>query len=65
MSIKISILNDIYSFGLTHEISFLCRDNRRHQTTLMYRPAHRRTSSAAHHADDLLVVLVKLMQFQT
>jgi hypothetical protein len=37
----------------------MCRDNlRRHPTTLMDRPAHRRTSPAAHLADDLLLVVI-------
>jgi hypothetical protein len=41
VSIKILVLYDIYSFGLTNAISSLCRDNRRHQTTLMDRLALR------------------------
>jgi hypothetical protein len=48
VSIKILVLHDIYSSGLTHAISSLCRENWRHQTTLMDRPTHRRTSPAAH-----------------
>jgi hypothetical protein len=51
-------LHDIYSSGITHAISSLCRDNLRHTTTLMDRPAHRRTSLAAHLADDLLLVVI-------
>jgi hypothetical protein len=63
MSIKIQVLHDIYSFGITHAISFLCRNNLgRHPTTLMERTTHRHTSPAAHLADDLLlVVIVRLM----
>jgi hypothetical protein len=41
VSIKILVLHDIYSFDLTHAISSLYRDNRRRQTTLMDRSAHR------------------------
>jgi hypothetical protein len=41
MSIKILVLCDIYSSGLTNTISCLCRDNRRHQTTPALRPALR------------------------
>jgi geranylgeranyl pyrophosphate synthase len=52
---------DIYSFGLTLAISSLCKDNRRHQTTLMDHSALRRTSPTAHYADDLLVMIVRLM----
>jgi hypothetical protein len=48
VSIENLVLYDIYSSGLTHAISSLYRDNRRHQTTLMDRLAHRRTSPAAH-----------------
>jgi hypothetical protein len=40
LSIKILFLCDIYSFGLTHAISSLCRDNQRHQTTQSRRPPH-------------------------
>jgi hypothetical protein len=39
VSIKILVLHDIYLFGLTHAISSLWRDNRRHQTILMDRPS--------------------------
>jgi hypothetical protein len=47
--IKILVQCDIYSSGITHAISSLCRDNLgRHPTTLMDRPAHRRTRSVAH-----------------
>jgi hypothetical protein len=55
VSIKILVLHDIYSSGLTYAISSLCRDNWRHQTTLTLRPALRRTSPAAHLADDICV----------
>jgi hypothetical protein len=41
VSIKILVLHDIYLSGLTHAISSLCRDNRRHQTTLTLRQALR------------------------
>jgi hypothetical protein len=61
MSIKILVLLDIYSSSLTHAISSLCRNNRRHQTIPTDRPALRRTSPATHLADDLLVVIVRLM----
>ena len=55
MSIKILVLHDIYLTSITHAISSLCRDNLgRHPTTLMYRPAHHRTSPTTHLADDLL-----------
>jgi hypothetical protein len=48
-SIKILVLHDIYSSDITHAISYLCRDNLGwHPTTLMDRPAHRRTSPATH-----------------
>jgi hypothetical protein len=54
VSIKILVLHDIYSSGLTHAISSLCRDNLgRHPATLMDRPAHRRTSPATHLAEIL------------
>jgi hypothetical protein len=33
--IKILVLHDICPFGLTNAISYLCRDNLRHPTTLM------------------------------
>jgi hypothetical protein len=47
VSIEILVLHDIYSSGITHAISSLCRDNLgRHPTTLMDRPAHHRTSPA-------------------
>jgi hypothetical protein len=49
MIIKILVLHDIYSYGITHAISSLCRDNLgRHPTTLIDRPAHRHTSLATH-----------------
>jgi hypothetical protein len=48
VSINILVLHDIYLSGLTHTISFLCSDNRRHQTTLVDRPTHRQTSPVAH-----------------
>jgi hypothetical protein len=45
VSIKILVLHDIYSSGIRHAISSLCRDNLgRHPTTLMDRQAHHRTS---------------------
>jgi hypothetical protein len=59
LSIKILVLHDIYSSGITHAISSLCRDNMRHPTTLMDRPAHRRTSPAAHLAYVLLNLVVR------
>jgi hypothetical protein len=47
VSIKILVLHDIYLSGITHAISSLCRDNLgRYSTTLMDRPAHRRTQSS-------------------
>jgi hypothetical protein len=61
VSIKILVLHDIYSSGITHTISSLCRDNLgRYPTTLMNRPAHRRTSPAAH-LDEILSLLVLLI----
>jgi hypothetical protein len=61
MSIKILVLHDIYSSGITHIISSLCRDNLgRHPTTLMDCPAYRRTSPAAH-LDEILSLLVLLI----
>jgi hypothetical protein len=55
VSIKILLMHDIYLSGITHAISSLCTDNLgRHPTTLMDRPAYRRTSLGAHLADDLL-----------
>jgi hypothetical protein len=56
VSIKILVPHDIYSSGLTHAISSLCRDNRRHRTTLTLHPALRRTSLAAHLVDDIVLV---------
>jgi hypothetical protein len=54
MSIKILVLHDIYSSGITHVISSLCRDNLGwHPTTLMDRLSHRRTSPATHLAEIL------------
>ena len=54
VSIKILVLHDIYSFGIIHTISSLCRDNLGwHPTTLMDRPAHRCTILAVHLGDDL------------
>jgi hypothetical protein len=54
VSIKVLVLHNIYSSGITHAISSLCSDNLgRHPTTLMDRPAHRRTSPAAHLAEIL------------
>jgi hypothetical protein len=58
VSIKILVLHDIYSSGITHAISSLCRDYLgRHPITLMDRPVHRRTSLAAH-LDEILSLLV-------
>jgi hypothetical protein len=59
VSIKILVLHDIYSSGLTNAISSLCRDNLRHQTTLMDRPAHRRTNPDTHLTDVLLNLVVR------
>jgi hypothetical protein len=39
VGIKILVLHNIYSSGLTHAITSLCRDNWRHRTTLTDRPA--------------------------
>jgi hypothetical protein len=40
VSIKILVLYDIYSSGITHAISSLCKDNLgQHPTTLMDRPS--------------------------
>ena len=67
MSIKILVLHDIYSSSITHAIYSLCRDNLgRHPTTLMDRPAHHRTSPAAHLdeilcAHDIISLLVLLI----
>jgi hypothetical protein len=61
VSIKILVLHDIYSSGITHAISSLCRDNLGwHPITLMDRPTHRRTSPAAH-LDEILYLLVLLI----
>jgi hypothetical protein len=65
MSIKILVMYDIYSSCLTNALSSLRKDNQRHQTTLMGRRAHHRTNPTAHLDDDLLVVIVRLMHFQT
>jgi hypothetical protein len=60
VSIKILILHDIYSSGITLVVSSLCRDNLgRHPTTLMDLLAHRRTSLATHLADVLLNLVVR------
>jgi hypothetical protein len=59
VSIKILVLYDIYSYGITHTISYLYRVNLRHSTTLMDRPTHRRTSPAAHLVDVLLNLVVR------
>jgi hypothetical protein len=59
VSIKILVLHDIYSSGITHAIFSLCRDNLRHPTILMDRLAHRRTSPAAHLVDVLLNLVVR------
>jgi hypothetical protein len=53
VSIKILVLHDIYSFGLTHAIYSLYNDNRWHQTTFMDRSAHRQTYLAAYLAEIL------------
>jgi hypothetical protein len=59
VSIKIIVLHDIYLSSITHAISSLCRDNLgRYPTTLMDRPAHHRTSPAAHRTDHLLLACV-------
>jgi hypothetical protein len=55
VSIKLLVMHNIYSTGLTHEIFSLCRDNWRHRTTLTLCPALHRTSPAAHLADDICV----------
>jgi hypothetical protein len=61
VSIKILVLHDIYSSGITHAISSLCRDNLgRHPTTLMDRLTHRCTSPAAH-LDKILSLSVLLI----
>ena len=57
VSIKILVLHDIYSYVLTHTIYSLCSVNRRRRTTLMLRPALRRTSPDAHLVDDPDLVL--------
>jgi hypothetical protein len=59
VSIKILVLHDIYSSGLTNAIPSLSRDNLRHQTTLMDRPTHRRTNTVAHLTDVLLNLVVR------
>jgi hypothetical protein len=59
VSIKILVLHDIYSSDITHAIFSMCRDNLRHPTIVMNRPAHRRTSPAAHLADVLLNLVVR------
>jgi hypothetical protein len=59
VSIKILVLHDIYSSGITHAISSLCRDNLWHPTTLMDRPVHCRTSPTAHLANVLLNLVVR------
>jgi hypothetical protein len=55
MSIKILVMHNIYSTGLTHEIFSLCMDNWRHPTTLTLRLALHRTSPAAHLVDGICV----------
>jgi hypothetical protein len=63
VSIKVLVLHDIYSSGITHAISSLGRDNLRHPTTLIDCLAHCRTSPATHLVDDLLlVVIVRLVR---
>jgi hypothetical protein len=59
VNIKILVMHDIYSSDLTNVISSLCRDNLRHQTTLIDRPAHRRTNPTAHLANVLLNLVVR------
>jgi hypothetical protein len=54
VSIKILVLHDIYSSGITHAIFSLCRDNLRHPITFMDRSAHRRTNPPTHLVDVLL-----------
>jgi hypothetical protein len=51
---KFLVMYDIYSSGLTHAISSLCRINCGHQTTLMVLPTLRRPNPAMHLADVLL-----------
>ena len=64
VSIKILVLHDIYSSGITHAISSLCRDNLgRHPTTLMDHPAQRRTSLAAHLNEILSFLVLRLMRY--
>jgi hypothetical protein len=64
MSIKILVFHDIYSFGITHAISSLSRDNvGRHPTTLMDRPTHRCTSTTVH-LDEILSLLVLLILYE-
>jgi hypothetical protein len=59
VSIKILVLHDIYSSRITHAISSLCKDNLgRNPTTIMDRPAHRRTSPVTHLADHLLLEVI-------
>jgi hypothetical protein len=58
VSIKILVVYDIYSSGLTHVISSLCRINRRHQTTLMVRTTLRRTSPTVNLVDLLNLVVI-------
>jgi hypothetical protein len=56
VSIKILLPHDIYLSGITHAYSSLCRDNLGwHPIILIDHTTHRRTSPAAHLADDLLV----------
>jgi hypothetical protein len=55
----------IYLSGLTHAISSPCRTNRRHQTTLMLRPALRQTNPTTHLADDLLLVVIVWLVWDT
>jgi hypothetical protein len=61
VSIKILVLHDIYSSGITHAISSLCMDNLGwYPTTLMDRPALCHTSTAAH-LDEILSLFVLLI----
>jgi hypothetical protein len=59
MSMKVLAVYDIYSFGLRHAISSMCRINRQHQTTIMVGPTLLRTSQAGHLADVLLNLVVR------
>jgi hypothetical protein len=63
VSIKILVMYDIINL-VSQMQSLLCaRTISSIQTTLMDRLALRRTSPIAHLVDDLLVMIVRLMQF--